>query len=168
MRKHRPHFSRLFDRSLLRIWVQLSAACLLLVFMVGASSTEARYKMLGHQLMCTCGCNEVLLECDNLGCVVRAHEEAELRADLARGDSNRVILQDFVQEYGPIVLAAPPKKGFDLVAWIAPGLVFLLAMFGTALLIRKWKLQPVAMPPELAADPHTNEILAKVRKETEL
>lgn len=168
MRKHRLESLRIFDRSLLWIWAQLSAACLLLLFMAGASSTAARYQLLGHKLMCTCGCNQVLLECNHVGCTVSTQEEAELREDLARGDSNQLILQDFVQKYGPTVLAAPPERGFDLVAWIAPGVVFLLAMFGTALLIRKWKLQPVAMPPELAADPHTNEILAKVRKETEL
>lgn len=168
MRKHRPHFSRIFDRSLLLTWVQLSAACLLLIFMAGASSTTERYNQIGHQLICTCGCGQVLLECNHVGCTVSTQEEAELRTALDRGDSDQLILQDFVQKYGPTVLAAPPGKGFDLMAWIAPGLVFLLAMFGTALLIRKWKLQPVAMPPELAADLHTNEILAKVRKETEL
>jgi cytochrome c-type biogenesis protein CcmH/NrfF len=168
MRKRRLYFSRLFDRSLLRIWVQLSAACLLLLFMAGASNTSDRYQRLGHQLICTCSCGQVLLECNHVGCTVSTQEEAELRTALARGDSDQLILQGFVQKYGPTVLAAPPERGFDLVAWIAPGLVFLLAMFGTAFLIRKWKLQPVAMPPELAADPHTNEILAKVRKETEL
>ncbi|MGO8718173.1 MAG: cytochrome c-type biogenesis protein CcmH [Acidobacteriaceae bacterium] len=168
MRKHRPRFPRMFDRSLLRTWVQLTVACLLLIFMAGAGDTAARYNQLGHQLMCTCGCNEVLLECNHVGCTVSTQMERELRADLERGDSNQLILQNFVQKYGPTVLAAPPERGFDLLAWIAPGVVFLLAMLGTALLIRKWKLQPVAMPPELAADPHTSEILAKVRKETEL
>ena len=168
MRTRLPHTSGIFDRSLLRIWVQLSAACLLLIFMGGASSTEARYQMLGHQLICTCSCGQVLLECNHVGCTVSTQEEAELRVDLARGDSNQLILQDFVQKYGPTVLAAPPESGFNLVAWIAPGMVFLLAMLGTALVIRKWKLHPVAMPPEMAVDPHTNAILAKVRKETEL
>jgi hypothetical protein len=41
-------------------------------------------------------------------------------------------------------------------------------MLVTALVIRKWKLQPVTMPAEMATDPHTNAILDKVRKETEL
>ncbi len=168
MRAHPTHVPRVIDRSLLRTWFQLSAACLLLIFMAGAGDTSARYKLLGHQLMCTCSCGQVLLECNHVGCTVSAQEEAELRNALNRGDNNQLILQGFVQKYGPTVLAAPPENGFNLVAWIAPGLVFLLAMFGTALLIRKWRLQPVAMPPEMAADPHTSTILAKVRKETEL
>lgn len=168
MRKRLPHTSGIFDRILLRTLVQVSAACMLLVFMVGAGDTTARYKSIGHQLICTCGCGQVLLECNHVGCTVSTQEEGELRNALDRGDGNQLILQDFVQKYGPTVLAAPPESGFNLVAWIAPGMVFLLAMLGAALVIRKWKLHPVAMPPELAVDPHTNAILAKVRKETEL
>lgn len=168
MRTRRPHKS-IFDRLLLRTFVQVSAVCLLLIFIVGAGDTTARYNYLGNQkLICTCGCNQILLKCNHVGCTVSTQEERELRTALARGDSDQLILQDFVQKYGPTVLAAPPESGFNLVAWIAPGVVFLLAMFAAALVIRKWKLHTVAMPAEIASDPHTNDILAKVRKETEL
>lgn len=167
MRELRPHM-RTFDRSLFKTWVQLSLGCLLLLFMAGASNTADRYQQLGHKLMCTCGCDQVLLECNHVGCTVSTQEEAELRTALSRGDSDQLILQDFVQKYGPTVLAAPPESGFNLVAWIAPGVVFLLAMFGAALVIRKWKLHTVAMPAAIGADPHTTAILDKVRKETEL
>jgi cytochrome c-type biogenesis protein CcmH len=160
--------SRTFDRSLLRTWWQLAAACLLLIFISGAGDTATRYNQLGHQLMCTCGCNQVLLECNHVGCTVSTQEEAELRQALDRGDSNQLILQNFVQKYGPTVLAAPPKSGFNLVAWIAPGVVFLFGTLGAALLIRKWKLHTVAMPAEMAADPHTDAIRRRVRRETEL
>ncbi len=163
----RPH-TRLFDRSLFRIWAQLSVACVLLLFMAGAGNTSDRYQKLGHKLMCTCSCGQVLLECNHVGCTVSTQEEGELRSALDRGDGDQLILQNFVQKYGPTVLAAPPESGFNLVAWIAPGVVFLLAMFGTALVIRKWKLHTVAMPAEIATDPHTTAILDKVRKETEL
>ena len=114
--------SRFFDRSLLRTWCQLAVACLMLVFLVGAGDPAARYNQLGHQLMCTCGCNQVLLECNHVGCTVSTQEEAELRQALDRGDSGQLILQNFVQKYGEVVLAAPPKSGFNLVAWIAPAL----------------------------------------------
>jgi cytochrome c-type biogenesis protein CcmH len=159
----------MFDRSLFKTWAQLSVACLLLLFMVGASNTFDRYQQLGHHnLICTCGCGQILLECNHVGCTVSTQEEAELRTAIARGDSDQLILEDFVQKYGPTVLAAPPESGFNLVAWIAPGVVFLLAMFGAAFVIRKWKLHTVAMPAPIGADPHTTVILDKIRKETEL
>lgn len=161
--------THMFDRSLFKVWTQLSLACLLLLFMAGASDTGDRYQQLGHHnLICTCGCGQILLECNHVGCTVSTQEEAELRTAIARGDSDQLILQDFVQKYGPTVLAAPPESGFNLVAWIAPGVVFLLAMLGAALVIRKWKLHTVAMPTAFGADPESTAILDRVRKETEL
>ncbi|MHB8301489.1 MAG: cytochrome c-type biogenesis protein CcmH [Acidobacteriaceae bacterium] len=160
--------AHVLDRSLLRVWLQLSLACLLLVFLVGAGDAAARYNTLGHRMMCTCGCNQVLLECNHVGCTVSTQMEGELRTALDRGDSNQLILQNFVQKYGPTVLAAPTETGFNLVAWVAPVLVFLLATLGTALLIRKWRLHTVAMPNERAGDPHTDAIRAKIRRETEI
>ena len=161
--------TRIFDRSLLKTWAQLSAACLLLICLSGASNTSDRYQQLGHHnLICTCGCGQILLECNHVGCTVSTQEEADLRTAIARGDSDQLILQDFVQKYGPTVLAAPPESGFNLVAWIAPGVVFLLAMLVAAVVIRKWRLQSVAMPAQVASDPYTTAILSKVRRETDL
>jgi cytochrome c-type biogenesis protein CcmH/NrfF len=158
----------IFDRTTIKIWLQLSAVCLLLIFSVGAGDIASRYTNLGHQMICTCGCNQVLLECNHVGCTVSTQMEGELRNALDRGDGNNLILQNFVQKYGPTVLAAPPEKGFNLVAWIAPGVVFLLATLGTALLIRKWKLQTVPMPEEMAATPQNDAIRKKIRQETEI
>lgn len=159
---------RLLDASTLRLWLQISSVCLLLIFAVGAGDNAARYNTLGHQMICTCGCNQVLLECNHVGCTVSTQMESELRSALDRGDGNNLILQNFVQKYGPTVLAAPPQKGFNLVAWIAPGVVFLLATLGTALVIRKWKLQTVPMPSETNSTPHMDAIRKQVRRETEL
>lgn len=164
----RQILSEILNSSVLRVWLQLSVACLLLVFMVGAGDTTARYNELGHQMICTCSCNQVLLECNHVGCTVSTDMEGELRTALDRGDSNHVILRDFVTKYGPTVLAAPTGNGFNLVAWIMPGIIFLLATLGTALLIRKWKLHTVAMPKEIAGDAHTEAIRARIRRETEI
>lgn len=153
---------------LLRVWLQLSAACLLVVFLVGAGDNEARYNDLGHRMMCMCGCNQVLLECNHVGCTVSTQMEGELRNALAHGDGNNLILQNFVQKYGPTVLAAPPEKGFDLVAWLAPGVVFLLMTLGAALVIRKWRLHTVAMPEQASINPQMAAIHRKIRRETEL
>ncbi len=154
--------------SLLRLWLEISVACLLLVFTVGAGDTAARYENLGHKMICTCGCYQVLLECNHVGCTVSTQMEGELRNALARRDSDQLILQNFVQKYGPTVLAAPTASGFNLVAWIAPALVFLVATLGTALLIRNWRLRTVPMPKETATNPHIDAIREKIRRETEL
>lgn len=161
-------FAGMCDRSLLRLWLQISTACLLLMFTVGAGDNGARYNELGHKLICTCGCTQVLLECNHVGCTVSTQMEGELRTALDRGDGDDQILHGFVQKYGPTVLAAPPTSGFNLVAWVTPAILFLLATLATAFLIRSWKLRGVPMPPEPAPNPRMDSIRAKIRRETEI
>ena len=45
---------------------------------------------------------------------------AQIRAALARGESEEEILQAYVVQYGERVLAKPTKQGFNLLAWILP------------------------------------------------
>ena len=62
---------------------------------------------------------------------MRYREGNAKRSDAARrrGDSDDLILQSFVQEYGPTVLSEPPpKKGFNWLAWIVPIAAPLLAL----------------------------------------
>ena len=43
-----------------------------------------------------------------------------VREMLSQGSSRDEILDFFVGNYGPDILAAPPKSGFNLLAWIVP------------------------------------------------
>ena len=158
---------RLLDRAFLRIWAQLAFACLLLMVVVGAGDTSARFNDLGHRMMCTCGCNQILLECNHVGCTVSTQMRGELQAALDHGDNDNLILQNFVQKYGPTVLAAPPATGFDLVAWVTPGVLFVLATLGTALLVRRWRQGAAPAAVEVEGQP-LDDLHARIRKETEL
>ena len=71
---------------------------------------DARFTKLGHQLMCMCGCNQILLECNHVGCTYSERMRNELSAGLERGDSDSLVLQSFVQKYGNTVLAAPTSS----------------------------------------------------------
>lgn len=89
------------------ILLLLSAALLM-----GAAGdpTGQRFDKLGHNLMCTCGCNQILLECNHVGCSVSEQMRKELKDALAKGGSDKVILAGFVTEYGPTVLAAQRRR----------------------------------------------------------
>lgn len=106
--------------------------------MLGASSPERRYEKLGHNLMCTCSCGEVLLECNHVGCPTSGPMTSELHMLLASAVPDPGILHWFVTKYGPIVLASPTGKGFDLVAWIVPFAVLGLGIAGVIFLVRLW------------------------------
>ncbi len=96
-------------RILLRPLQLLGIAVLAIAFM--GADVDARFNKLGHQMMCMCGCNQILLECNHVGCSYSERMRNELTAGLERGDSDSLVLQSFVQKYGNTVLAAPPRPG---------------------------------------------------------
>jgi cytochrome c-type biogenesis protein CcmH len=57
--------------------------------------------------------------------------ERFISARIAAGDSKAEIKDRLVDEYGRRILAAPPKEGFDLLAWVLP----LVGLLGGALII---------------------------------
>jgi len=154
-------------KSKLRI-AQLALIALLAVTFMGADS-DARFNRLGHQLMCMCSCNQVLLECNHVGCTYSTRMRDELAAGIARGDNDSLVLQSFVQKYGNVVLAAPTSTGFNRIAWIMPFAVFFVACGLTVWLVRVWKSRAVAQPvaqPKLD-DGQLDELRRQARQETE-
>ena len=129
------------SKRLLRMVVLCGA--LLSVFANGGD--QARFNTLGHQMICMCGCNQILLECNHVGCTYSDRMRNQLTAGLTRGDSDTQVQQWFVQEYGLTVLAAPVNRGFGRVAWVTPFVVFLGALFIATLVIRNWRQRPVAV-----------------------
>jgi cytochrome c-type biogenesis protein CcmH len=109
---------------------------------VGAGDSGARFNELGHRMMCVCGCNQILLECNHVGCSYSDRMRSELLASLDRGDSDDLTLQSFVQKYGTTVIAAPTTKGFNRVAWIMPFVALALGMMTVVLVVRAWRGRP--------------------------
>ncbi len=153
-----------------RRWIaagQLVLLVVAVVFTTAAADTKARFDKLGHQIMCSCGCNELLLECNHVGCPNSDGMRQELMAGIDRGDSDKTIFAAFVEKYGPTSLAAPSAEGFNLVGWVMPFAVLIVGIGGTALLIRKWRLRSVPMPPPSAVE-HFSDIRDRIRRETEI
>ena len=151
-----------------RRWVQAGVVCLLAVVMLGADPSS-RFNRVGHEMMCVCGCGQVLLECNHVGCPDSDRMIGELRGQIGGGGSDASILSWFATKYGATVLAAPIRGGFDNVAWIAPIAVFLLATLGVGFLIRIWKLRSGRHVALSAAGPDVggDALRERIRRETE-
>lgn len=153
--------------------MQAVAVALLVCLSLAATDTGDRFQKLGNKLTCTCGCAQMLLGCDHYGCPNRGEEMDRLRTGIASGQDDATILQGFVQEYGMVVLSAPPAKGFDLVAWIMPFAVSILALAGTVLLVRNWiRQQPKLVAAagsvsETAAPAVDSDMRERIRRETD-
>lgn len=137
------------------------------VLTMGSASTAVRYNDLGHKMMCVCGCNQILIECNHLGCPDSDRMLGELRVGLAGGLSDDAILTAFQDKYGPTVLAAPMLTKFNIVAWIVPPAVLVLGIAATVILVRRWRLRAAAIP----VAPRATELPAmreRIRRETQL
>jgi cytochrome c-type biogenesis protein CcmH/NrfF len=130
---------------------------------VSRADDSPRAKALSKKVMCMCGgCNDTAGTCNHTGgafsgpCDTAKAMQKEVSQRVERGDSDDLILQSFVQEYGPTVLPDPPKKGFTWLVWIAPVVAPLIALFLIWEVVRRWRrrvaLAPAggpAIPPEL-------------------
>jgi cytochrome c-type biogenesis protein CcmH len=160
------HSSRWFKAA------QAAVLAIVVCFSMGATDASARFIDLGHRLMCTCGCAQLLGECNHVGCPESGRERQELTNAIASGKSDQQILDWFAAKYGATMLAAPTGKGFDLVAWIAPFAVFAAALLGTILLVRHWsgisaaKAHAAALAGPQSIDAGERERLDKIRRET--
>lgn len=157
-------------RSPLKRGLQALLLCLALFTFLGAGD-EARFNDLGHRLMCACGCSQVLLECNHVGCSYSDRMRAELMNGIDRGDSDDLTLQGFVQKYGPTVLAAPTKSGFDRVAWIMPYAALILGIGLVSFIVRAWRNRPLLLPADAPVPVHGAELehfREQAQKETDL
>jgi cytochrome c-type biogenesis protein CcmH len=66
-------------------------------------------------------------------------ERAFIRRQIAAGKTKDQIKDELVAQYGTRVLAEPPKSGFDLTAWLVPGLAILLAAVAIGLGLWRWR-----------------------------
>ena len=150
--------------------VQLSLLVLALLTFLGAGDDSGRFNDLGHKLMCACGCGQILLECNHVGCTYSDRMRGELAAAIDRGDSDDLSLQSFVQKYGPTVLAAPPTTGFNRVAWVMPFAALVFGILLTVYIVRAWKSRPAAAPSGVApvTGPELDVFRQQARRDSDL
>jgi cytochrome c-type biogenesis protein CcmH len=136
----------------------LFAIAPLLITPLGAQQLSDRAKQVGGKFMCMCSCNQVLTECNHVGCTTSAGMFKELNVALARGDSEDAITQMFVQEFGTKVYAEPPKSGFSLVAWALPSIYLFVGTGVVVFVIFRWRKRavepnaPVGDAPGISAE----------------
>jgi cytochrome c-type biogenesis protein CcmH len=82
---------------------------------------------------------------------VADQERAFIRRRIAEGKSKAEIKAALVEEYGPRVLAVPEGGGFDVAAWLVPGVLSLAALLGVGIAALHWRRRPAAAPATTGA-----------------
>jgi len=82
-----------------------------------ASEQRPTLAELEGQLMCPICEGETLAQSDS---PAAQRIKVEITRRIAAGDTRSEIKHRLVQEWGARILAAPPRRGFDLLAWLLP------------------------------------------------
>jgi cytochrome c-type biogenesis protein CcmH len=140
-----PFRSKYFSKAFL-------AGMLLLVPALSTADTD-RAKAVGSKLMCICGCQQVLTECNHIHCPSSVPMRGEVNEKLAAGMTDDQLLKSFVEKYGTAVLAAPAFSGlFNKTAWLTPFAALVIGLAGLVVYLRRIKstTESSAAPPTSA------------------
>ena len=118
----------------MRLLPVLSAA-LLLAAPAAASEQHPTLNELENQIMCPVCVGETLAQSDS---PAAAQVKRHIQARITAGDTRSQIKRELVSIYGTRILAAPPRHGFDLLAWVLPLVLILGGAAGMGVLVWRW------------------------------
>jgi cytochrome c-type biogenesis protein CcmH len=130
------------------------ALCALVAALLAGTATAAPSPAdLESQLVCPV-CGTTL---DQSDAPIAQRMKRYIRQRLAAGASEKQIKAELVDQFGPAVLAEPPKSGFDLLAWLVPLGILAAGAVGVGVIAWGWSRRrsgegETATPPELDAE----------------
>jgi cytochrome c-type biogenesis protein CcmH len=127
------------------------AIALVIATPAAASERHPAQAELESELICPT-CHETLDESDS---AIARQMKQFIRGRIAAGDTKSEITAKLVGLFGRRVLAEPPKKGFDLLAWVLPIGGILLGAGALGVGAWRWSRgrDPATGPAEPALDP---------------
>jgi len=135
---------------------------------------EALVKTIEHKIRCTCGCNLDVFTCrtTDFTCTTSPAMHRMVLARLDSGMTETQVLASFQKQYGEMIFMAPPKHGFNWVAYLMPylGLAVGLGLLGTVarrLFRARPRADAGAAAPGVAPEAASPEELENLKRELE-
>ena len=136
---------------------------------VTAADNDAALQAIEKQIHCTCGCNQDVYTCrtTDFTCTTSPAMHHRVVALAQAGKTGQQILDAFVRENGIAILMAPPKRGLNLIGYVVPPVVLIVAAGILALVMRRWTriAAPDRVPARPLAPAGTPEELERLRGE---
>jgi cytochrome c-type biogenesis protein CcmH len=150
------------------------ALCLALALIVPSARAQEnptptldQIQAVARELYCPL-CNGVRLDnCDLQACVQMRQQISDR---LAAGAPKEQIKQEFVAQYGPVVLGEPPREGLNWLVWLLPVVALIGGAVWIFMTLRGWtktpapsaSTAPAAEPLTSSASVHSDDYLAQV------
>jgi cytochrome c-type biogenesis protein CcmH len=127
------------------------AAVVALAVVPAALASESRPTLadLEDEIMCPV-CPGETLEQSSSPAALQVERFIAIR--IQAGDSKQEIKDRLVDQYGPRILAAPPKEGFDLLAWVLPLAGAAVGALVLGFAAWRWSRGREQLPPEAPLD----------------
>src|SRR5437667_10269283 len=136
---------------------------------VTAADNDAALQAIEKQIHCTCGCNQDVDTCrtTDFTCTTSPALHHRVVALAQAGKTGKPIPDAFVRENGIAILMAPPKRGLNLIGYVVPPVVLLVAAVILPLVMRRWTRTAAAdpVPAGPVAPAGTSEELERLRGE---
>lgn len=118
----------------MRVGLVAAFVALALVAPAVASESHPTLAELETEVMCPT-CHTTL---DQSSAPIADRIRVFIRARIAAGATKSEIKDALVQEFGESVLASPPKRGFNLFAWVLPPVALVAGAIVLAILAVRW------------------------------
>jgi cytochrome c-type biogenesis protein CcmH len=131
-----------------------AAAALVLAAPALASDAHPTLAELEGEVMCPI-CKTTL---DQSNSAAAARIKAFIVRRIRAGDSKSEIERRLVADFGPAILAQPPKRGFDLLAWVLPIAGILAAAVAVGVAAWRWTRRREPEPALVGVGPVDPEL----------
>ena len=121
----------------------------ILVPAAAASDRHPTQSELEGEVMCPT-CHTTLDQSDS---PIARRMKQMIRSSLAEGKTEKQIRAELVAQFGPAVVAEPPKRGFDLLAWLVPLGILAAGAVGVGAIAWGWRRRRADEPPPAPLDP---------------
>ena len=153
----------------MRAFFKTSIAITILVLVGGLSSAFGVTASSIEDSLMSPGCN-YRFTVTNCPSSLGYEMKLEIRKMVDAGNTREQIVSHFVTQYGERVLAAPPKRGFNILAWTLPFIGLGLGMVGIGIVIYSWSRREMAGGEGETTTPITedeDEYAKRLQKEIE-
>ncbi|NIA28659.1 MAG: hypothetical protein GWP06_01945 [Actinobacteria bacterium] len=110
-----------------------------LLFFILIGVGTAQTNDIERGLSCQCGCGMTVATCVGaMDCSAASKIDSEVRSLVKQGIAKDQIYAFLVKTHGEQILAAPTKRGFNLMAWVLPFIVIIASGIILYLLLKRW------------------------------